>query len=81
MKKKLDLSHLSLPLGLIFLGLLVWERGNSVVEFELVIVASIFYLSLAFIHHHFDKTLTFEVIIEYILIDLLALIILQGLFV
>lgn len=48
-------------------------------RFKILLIAALFYLALALMHHQKDKTLTFEIIIEYILIAALALVVLQGL--
>lgn len=75
---KIDLAHAFLPLSLFFLVLMFIFRNQSFIQFELVIACAICYLAVAFVHHHFDKSLTLEIAIEYILIAALALIILQG---
>ncbi len=66
-------------MGLIFSGLLFVFRGQGLIEFEILTGAVILYIGWALIHHHFDKSLTVEVIIEYILIAALILIMSEGL--
>lgn len=63
-----------------FLVGLWMARYSPSVQIKLLIVAALFYLALALMHHQKDKTLTFEIVIEYILIAALALIVLQGMF-
>ena len=76
---KLQLNHLFLPVALVILVLIVMFHGQKIIQFELLVIAAMFYISTAFLHHHFDKSLTFEVALEYILIAALTLIIFQGL--
>lgn len=80
MKKllKLNVSHSYLPLAIVFLGLIYISKDNPKIQLQVVIAAAISYVAIALLHHHIDKSLTFEIIIEYILIAVLALIILQG---
>lgn len=67
---------LSIP---IFMGLLIIFRFSPERQVQIFIVASIIYVLTAILHHFQDKTLTMEIIIEYILIAVLALLLLQGL--
>lgn len=80
MKKlfKVDLTHVLAPLSVAAVVLLILFRGNSTAQFTLVAVSVSVYLIVVLIHHWFDKSLTFEVMVEYILIAVLILIILQG---
>lgn len=48
------------------------------VQFLVVTVLVMFYLMWALVHHFADKTLTLEVMIEYVLTALLALVVLYG---
>lgn len=48
------------------------------VQFLVATVLVMFYLMWALVHHFADKTLSLEVMIEYILTALLALIVLYG---
>lgn len=67
---------LSIP---IFIFLLITFRFSQERQFYIFITASILYVATAILHHFQDKTLTTEIIIEYILIAVLALLLLQGL--
>lgn len=50
-------------------------RNSSGIQFKILILAALLYLAATTLHHMKDKTLTFEILIEYILIAALALII------
>ncbi len=63
----------------VFLGLLIIFRFSSERQMQIFIAASIVYVLTAILHHFQDKTLTMEIIIEYMLIAVLALLLLQGL--
>lgn len=63
----------------IFIGLLIISRFSKNMQFQVLLVISVVYVSIAVLHHFQDKTLTMEIIIEYILIAVLALLLLQGL--
>lgn len=67
---------LSIPF---FMGLLIIFRFSPERQMQIFISASIVYVFTAILHHFQDKTLTMEIIIEYILIAVLALLLLQGL--
>ena len=75
---KIMTNHLFIPLVLGLLALIFLFRGNSLVQFELVVIGVMFYLVTALVHHHLDKSLTVEATLEYILIAVLVLIVLQG---
>lgn len=69
--------YLSLPfLMLIVLG----YKFSSKLIFLTVCLSAIIYLITAILHHIKDKSLKLEIIIEYFLIAILALIILQSSF-
>lgn len=70
-----NINTLFLPASLILL-VLVLIFGNQIkLQFEVIVLAAMLYVGLALVHHHFDKSLTFETIVEYILIATLAVII------
>lgn len=74
--RKIDLPWL-LVLAIPLFTIILWiNRLTPDFNFKLVAVAALLYLAVAFIHHRRDKTLTLEIIIEYILIAALVLIIL-----
>lgn len=77
-KRRLNLTHLFVPLTLIFIGLSLFFNGSLVIELELVILFALFYLSFLMVHHHRDKSLTVETMGEYILLAVLVIIIVLG---
>lgn len=78
--KRLKNFHLSLSWVLVaatpvFLALLYLNSASSYQQFKILALAAVTYLTAASWYHFKDKTLTFEIIIEYILIAALALVI------
>jgi len=69
---------LSVP---VFIWLLSINSFSPTIQFRIVLIATILYLISAILHHYRDKTLTWELTIEYVLIALLALIVTGGLFI
>lgn len=57
---------------------LFWFRFSPQIQFIIFSVATIIYLSFALIHHFREKTLILEIVIEYILIAILALVVVQS---
>ncbi|OGE14408.1 hypothetical protein A3F00_03365 [Candidatus Daviesbacteria bacterium RIFCSPHIGHO2_12_FULL_37_11] len=53
-------------------------QGIPIVQYTILTFLVAFYLLWATAFHHFDKSLKLEVMIEYILTALLALVILYG---
>lgn len=51
---------------------------SPLIQFQILTLLAIAYLSWALLHHLWDKTLSFEVMVEYVLTALLAVIILYG---
>lgn len=49
------------------------------IQFAIMTALVIFYLFWALLHHHFDKSLKLEIMIEYILTAALALVFFYGL--
>ncbi len=58
---------------LLFSALFVF-RNSSGTQFKILIITALIYLAITTLHHMKDKTLTFEILMEYILIAALALI-------
>ena len=84
MMKKIKTLNLNLNWVLfltapLFIAVLFIFRFSPHIEFCVLIFTALIYLAVAILHHLKDKTLTLEIIIEYVLIATLALIILQGL--
>lgn len=75
---RIDFLHYFAPVG-ILAAVLMWQfQARSELQLQILIIVGLIYIIGAFIHHHFDKTLTLEVIIEYILIAILAISIVSG---
>lgn len=81
-KKTLSLnsSHFYLPLASLLIVILLFYKFNPKVSMQLVTIGALIYVVSALIHHHFDKTLTLEVIIEYVLLASLIIIIILSQF-
>lgn len=80
MKKflQLQINHLFLPISILLTLLAIFLHGQKVLQFEIVMIAVAFYVGIGLLHHHYDKSLTLETALEYILIGGLAIIVLQG---
>ncbi len=59
----------------ILLGYLVYSRDFFNIQFKILILTALFYLVFTTLYHLKDKTLTFEIVIEYILLAALTLVI------
>lgn len=66
---------LSIP---VFLITLFWLRFSPQKQFMIFFIATAVYLIFALIHHFREKTLILEIVVEYILIAILALIVVQS---
>lgn len=76
MKNLSLLFALTIP---VFLIALYWFRFSPVTEFVIFFIATVVYLIMALVHHFRTKTLVLEIVIEYILIAILALVVIQSL--
>ena len=76
--KKIEIMHFLVPicLGLVILSYLF--RSNNGLQIQVLFLTSILYVLVSLLHHYLDKTLSLEIIIEYVLIAGLSLIILTG---
>lgn len=76
--RKLTLSFL--PLSGFFIVLLIGlQHFVPTINASLIVACLLLYLTFALLHHHFDKSLKLELIIEYVLLGILILIIVQTL--
>lgn len=73
-----NLTWIFIILSPLFVALIFIFRHSSSAQFKLLFLAAFLYLALAIGHHYKDKSLTFEILIEYILIALFALIVIQS---
>lgn len=81
MKKliKYDLmSKIFLVISLGLIGTSFFFKGWSAYQYQIIFLAVAIYLSSSISHHYFDKSLTLEVGLEYILIGLLAFLVVFG---
>lgn len=77
--EKINLTGVFIGMFLVFAGLIVKSNHSAKTTFSLLVLAACCYFLLAVVHHLKDKNLRLEIIVEYFLIALLALIIFQGL--
>jgi hypothetical protein len=77
--KKVNLMYLWIILTPVFLAALIFFSYLPKLQFQVLTLAAIIYLILALLHHLRDKSLTWEITIEYALIAILSLIILGDL--
>lgn len=76
---KLLFKNSHVLLGVFFVGLFViFKSYSAAFNFQLALLMVLLYVGFAYLYHHFDKTLTAQVIIEYILLGVLVLLILQS---
>lgn len=80
-KIRLNILHLLLPVSLVLIILSFVLPHYSLIQLQLAMLAVILYVALSFIHHYFDKTLSLEVSLEYVLLATLALIMMAGAFI
>ena len=74
--KKIPLAYLYLLVGLVSLLGLYTFRYSSSLQINIILIAVVLYLIFAIFHHKKDKSLTPEVLIEYILLGILAFVLL-----
>jgi hypothetical protein len=77
-KLKLELIHIFIPLAVIFIFLSFILPKNPLMQLQLLILFGLLYFMTVFVHHNFDKSLTFEIMAEYILVAILAIVIILG---
>ncbi|MBI3485339.1 hypothetical protein HY025_00170 [Candidatus Daviesbacteria bacterium] len=75
---KKSLVYFYFVLSILLLSLVVLLQNSPHLQIDIVMLSAIIYITIAMLHHYFDKSLTLEVIIEYILMAALVIIILQG---
>lgn len=75
--KKQSILLLIILTFMAFVGTLKFNY-SPVIQFQILTILVLFYLSWALFYHHLDKSLTSEIMVEYLLIVLLATVILYG---
>ena len=78
MKQKFSVLSVMVCLTPIFMMGIYYFRHLPPMQLQLITVAAMSYLTLALIHHLHDKTLKMDLLIEYVLIAILVLVILQS---
>jgi hypothetical protein len=73
--KGLRIPHLLLALSLIGIAVNFLFPYSDFIHFSVVMIFVIFYVIFSILHHYLDKTLTAEIMIEYILLATLAIVI------
>lgn len=70
------LSHTFLVISLVLIIASFFFRGLNLFQLGIIFICVAIYLGSSILHHFFDKSLTWEVGFEYILIGLLVVVIL-----
>ncbi|MBI2600821.1 hypothetical protein HYW42_02610 [Candidatus Daviesbacteria bacterium] len=81
MKKKQDILHLLVLLAISFLSLslIIKLRYSTWLQIKVVFILTLSYLIWSFVYHLHNKSLTKNIMIEYILTAALTLVIIMGL--
>lgn len=77
-KLKLDAFYFFLPLAVLILIVSFYFRYQPLVVVQLGMIAIMVYLVSVFLYHFFDKSLTAQLSLEYILMAVLVLVLLLG---
>lgn len=72
------LSKIFLIISLILIGASFFFKDWSFYQYVVIFLAVFIYLVTSIIHHYFDKSLTLEVGLEYVLIALLSFLVVFG---
>ena len=72
------LSYIFLFISIILIIASFFFKNSNTFQYEIIFITVILYLFSSIVHHHFDKSLTFEVGLEYILIGALAILVIFG---
>lgn len=75
---KFDLHFLFLPLSIFLISAIILIGKDNLTILQLAAISIILYILLSLIHHLKDKSLTLEIILEYILLACLVLVVLTG---
>ncbi|MBI2593176.1 hypothetical protein HYW44_00850 [Candidatus Daviesbacteria bacterium] len=73
------LSKIFLIISLLLIVVSFFYKYWSLYQFAIIFLAVFMYLITSIIHHYFDKSLTLEVGLEYVLIALLTFLVVFGL--
>lgn len=72
------LSLLFLVISLVLIGASFFFKDWAIYQYQIIFLAVAVYLISSIIHHYFDKSLTVEVGLEYVLIALLSFLVVFG---
>lgn len=72
------LSNIFLVLSIVLILLSFFFRSINPYQYQIIFLAVVVYLTTSLLHHYYDKSLTFEILLEYILIGALAFLIIFG---
>ena len=75
---KPDITHVFVAIAAVVAGLSIIFRTQSVLQLQLIFILGLAYVSISLIHHHFDRSLTIETTLEYILLASLILVVIAG---
>ena len=72
------ISNIFLLVSLILIVVSFFWRGINAYQYEIIFTSVSLYLLTSLLHHYYDKSLTFEIGLEYILIGALAFLVVFG---
>ena len=72
------LSNIFLLVSIILIIASFFLRNINTYQFQIIFLTVTLYLVTSILHHYFDKSLTFEIGLEYILIGALAFLVVFG---
>lgn len=78
MTKNLPISAFLLPIAFVFIMLSFYFPRMIAVQLGLVVAFASLYIGASLMHHHKDKSLTPQIILEYILVATLIVVIMAG---
>lgn len=79
-KKYLKRVSLGIFFTLVLVGgaTLFLFQHNSTIQLQIMSILSVIYLFWALVHHYLDKSLTVEIVVEYVLIASLVIVVLSS---
>lgn len=77
-KFKEMLVYIFFPISLALVFLIFYYKYNPLVQYNLMILTIFTYLGLSLLYHKLDKSLTLQVLFEYILLGSLTIIVVLG---
>ncbi len=72
------LIYIFFPIALALVFLIFYYKYNPQVQYNLMILTLLTYLGLSLLYHKMDKSLTLQVVFEYILLGSLTVIVVLG---